>query len=569
MTPDKSLKLESDLTLAICKIVNSPRALAIKMMVEHQEWEQLVQMTIEPRFYENPRNFAEDYLVTKVMSKSQSLPTSWDTRKVAIEAFLASERLCHETNHRLQSEPLQKWERTARRWISRILGPLDRAAIDKIVLLSRHGPGGSVGVRADGLVPSDKFDSIPTVTPELAPFASTLMGESWFEYRPHVKEVVGSQFFTVPKNAKTDRSCAKEPTLNVYFQLGIGIYIARRLKRFGVDISDQTWNQHLASMAQELGLATLDLSMASDLISTVLVFRLLPRRWQYLLSLARSRFVTMSRGDEPILLEKFSTMGNGFTFALETLVFFAVCKAICPEGAIVSAYGDDLVVPQRNVMDTIDALEFLGFKVNRAKSCLAGRFFESCGTDWFDGINVRPFFLTGQDEELHVPYLVTQANALRRWSNRLLGGVGCEARYMPVWNALYEASPAAWQRCVVPLSAGDVGFISTPQYGSRRWDHGYQRVRYRYRRIRSVPERVRKTSFGVELAILAGARPSSYLDSLTSGMYEGVMAIAQGLREEDLSDMETRGFENPRGLYGLSRPGWAWCDTWPDGLDWV
>jgi hypothetical protein len=226
-------------------------------------------------------------------------------------------------------------------------------------------------------------------------------------------DIVYSRVAFVPKTAKTDRSIAIEPVLNSMLQLGIGDYMADRLKRVGCDITDQSRNQQLARVGSLTGaLATLDLSSASDTVSVELVRSLLSPEWFDLLSYFRTSTVRMDDGSLH-RLEKFSSMGNGFTFPLETLIFWALASS-ASEGVeddpLTVAYGDDIIVSVAAVPRVCEILHVCGFSVNMEKSFWSGPFRESCGADYYLGTNVRPVFvknrLSGADVfRLHNFYL--------------------------------------------------------------------------------------------------------------------------------------------------------------------
>lgn len=195
----------------------------------------------------------------------------------------------------------------------------------------------------------------------------------------------------VPKNAKTYRSIVVEPCLNGFAQAGLGKYIAKRLRSVGVDIRNQVPNQEWALLGSLLGdLATIDLSSASDMIARELVRALLPEDWYRLLSAFRTSEV-LYKG-KTIALEKFSSMGNGFTFPLETLIFWALTRSAVGNDGIVSVYGDDIICPVSSYGRVTEVLTAVGFIVNPDKSYAAGPFRESCGCDYYNGINVRPFY---------------------------------------------------------------------------------------------------------------------------------------------------------------------------------
>lgn len=95
--------------------------------------------------------------------------------------------------------------------------------------------------------------------------------------------------------------------------------------------------------------------------------------------------------------EKFSSMGNGFTFELETVIFYALARACGGSKACTHVFGDDIITESEVVPLLREVLDFCGFVVNEEKSFSSGSFRESCGHDYFDGVFVRPVFW--QDEE--------------------------------------------------------------------------------------------------------------------------------------------------------------------------
>lgn len=203
-------------------------------------------------------------------------------------------------------------------------------------------------------------------------------------------QIMDAALTFVAKNAKTYRAIATEPPLNGVYQLALGDYIARRLAKFGVDLSDQSRNQRLAKEGSLTGaLATLDLSSASDTVATELVYHLLPVDWALALSVGRSSAV-LYKG-EKIVLEKFSSMGNGFTFALESLIFWALASS-CSAGGEVSVYGDDIIVETAAVPLLTEVLTACGFTLSPGKSFSTGPFRESCGADYYRGFDIRPYY---------------------------------------------------------------------------------------------------------------------------------------------------------------------------------
>jgi len=204
--------------------------------------------------------------------------------------------------------------------------------------------------------------------------------------------------FCVPKKATASRMAMAEPILGTFVQRGIGGNMKRSLLKKGCNLYDQTLNREYARLGSLNGdIATVDLSSASDMISRDVVKALLPLNWFTLLSQWRTDLAYLKSNNEYILLEKFSSMGNGYTFELESCIFYACAQVATslsggnPEKC--SVYGDDIICPTVAVPHLYSILSWLGFKVNTEKSFTKGLFRESCGGDYLLGIDVRPFYV--------------------------------------------------------------------------------------------------------------------------------------------------------------------------------
>jgi hypothetical protein len=58
----------------------------------------------------------------------------------------------------------------------------------------------------------------------------------------------------------------------------------------------------------------------------------------------------------------------------------------------VYVYGDDLIVSADMAPLVVEDLEAFGLKVNAAKSFWTGKFRESCGGDYYDGVDITPVY---------------------------------------------------------------------------------------------------------------------------------------------------------------------------------
>lgn len=222
--------------------------------------------------------------------------------------------------------------------------------------------------------------------------------------------VRGNKMASVPKSFKEDRFICSEPTLNLRVQMAVGAAIQRRLKKVGIDLVTQPLvHRNLCKVITKhnLNFATVDWSEASDRLWTDLVRKLLSEcpGWLFLLEYSRSHETLFEGTWHKNAM--FSTMGNGSTFPLETLLFWAICSSCCLHSNVdddfVSVFGDDCILPSGAVDTLIQVSQQIGWKINETKSFSTGPFRESCGMDAYLGYNVsgpRPKnFRTGRNIE--------------------------------------------------------------------------------------------------------------------------------------------------------------------------
>jgi len=453
----RTFSVELGTFLRTCESIGTARALSCYLLAEANEWDQY--LDLDRPDAESP-SFADDYLVTEAMRKNPQLKTSYNPRKEATKAWWAAEMQCNDTNDRLVSysrgdvSPMAKRTNEvisrAQQIISDILGPLTREKLEFMEDNFRYGPGATSSVAGNDVVASKKYSCSMHVTPRLYPYWRTLVPRSSNELELRAY----SRVTFVPKTSKVDRAIAIEPHLNIYVQLGIGALLRHRLKRYGIDLDHQAdVNRRMAKNAIYTDRATVDLSSASDTIASELVWLLLPVEWACLLDVARTEY-SLIDGQE-VRLSKFSSMGNGYTFELESLIFLALARATGDSGAV--SFGDDIIITRDCFPDLKNALDFLGFSVNTKKTFLAGRFFESCGNDYLDGKMIRPFYFKGDYHDFSTA-CVRIANKVRRYSHYRNDDDGCDIRFVRVWSYARRACPIA-SNTYIPLGYGDAGLI--------------------------------------------------------------------------------------------------------------
>jgi hypothetical protein len=428
---------------------SGPFADHLTKCIGESDWHGLVDFSIDYAVG-TPYELAHARQALAFFQKLECLPLGINTEDVAWESFKEAEEKCRLTNRRLRAARLDGTITPpgvelvillAQRKISEALGPVP--SLDELDF--SFGPGATTTVKASASSARWKLDAqlecshnlVPALPALLSalpliadshrekPGNQTVKSDSehryddktyqmandeflrsyavWFALEEHMGvnpmitvSIVNGKLVFVVKNAKTKRSVVVEPPLNQLPQKGVGKYLKGRLRSIGLDLSKQEErNKLLARQASVQGhVATVDLKQASNTISLEAVKELYPEAWYlFLLNFRTSR---VEYKGEVITLEMFSSMGNAFTFELETLMFWAIAWAVTRlEGENVDdvmCYGDDILLPTRCVPTLTKVLHYLGFELNLSKSFWEGRFRESCGGDYVSGFDIRPYY---------------------------------------------------------------------------------------------------------------------------------------------------------------------------------
>ena len=509
-TPDRSRWVAS----IIAGLSKTSFGESYRAAVASGDWQEIMkQVTPHPSSYENSEDFAVDYLLSELLSKMDPKTTGSSPdvlRDIALTKFVNSEDQCASTNQRMTQEygrlgyaEFDPIVISARRKIASCLGPFCWNEASRHFAHGKHASTRLPRAKGDMYY---KFRDSPDTTAmceTLSKIAISLI-KPWQGAEPEnwsdcsVNTVVGNRITTVPKTAKTDRTIAIEPCMNMFLQKGIGSMMKSRLRRKGIDLRDQSRNQKLAQIgASDGSLATIDLSAASDTISTKVVELLLPPDWYNAMNITRCHYGVWPDGTVK-RYQKFSTMGNGFTFELETLIFWGLCSAVVDNLGLsdkrIGVYGDDLIVNTGAYESLTYTLTKFGFTQNSKKSYATGPFRESCGSHWFLEREVTPFYIREGIENVTQELLCV--NNFRRWANRVYSG------FIPprVWNvylALRDTLiPEDWVRGIkIPDGFGDLGVVSSFEEAlPQRAPHGLEGWVCETLQITPVPKKVVKAS---------------------------------------------------------------------------
>lgn len=328
------------------------------------------------------------------------------------ELNLRTDELWHDVQkhvclHMYHQEPLwvKNVVQTARRLIKEILGPYD----EKVHMgLCSFGTKATTGSSARDAYLDSKITALT------GSVGQHLWFQKYLDTDPLLQEILSKHGegsvvthlnqSNVPKSYKIFRGITPNTTIGNFHTIGLGRYLMMRLSQAKLNIRklQDRHRKWVKWLSKTLTHVTADLSSASHCYTSALINRLVPRDWFVALNVGRIRYVDV--GGVIANQASFMAMGIGFTFPLQTLCFYAILKAIATltgtKGRI-SVYGDDLIYPRRMHTYAAKALVHLGFKLNTDKTFVTSKFRESCGADFFDGVDVRPFQPEGSAAELN------------------------------------------------------------------------------------------------------------------------------------------------------------------------
>lgn len=440
------------LLLKVYRAGGTARSKKLLELTERREWALLQQERItDPSVYRYPGALKRDLAVCDFFRK---VPLPGDTERLHKEAIATFHR-CEAINaatvarltpflrngpYEVEDEGVVQFITAWRKNVFRVLGTLP------LRLEPLFTQGSTLSDRASFITIPDKMSSRPTVYGSMLDIWKHSVSCTPLDDFEPVK-VLGNRFFSVVKDSVKRRGCCVESSGAVMLQRGAAEEIRRRYeRRYKVDLKTAPIEIHrpLACEGSQNGeWCTVDLSDASDLICWVLVALVLPPAWFDLLNSLRAHYTEID--GRWFKLTKFSSMGNGFTFELMTLLLRTLCETI-DESKDSFVFGDDIIIRKEIFSDVVSALRFFGLVPNMRKTFCEGPFRESCGGDYHSGQAVRPYSMNRLPDEPQ--HWIAIANGLRRTDPAL---------------AVFGA---AWRHCVDQVPRQWRNFTSDPELGN-------------------------------------------------------------------------------------------------------
>lgn len=380
-----------------------------------------------------------------------------------------------------------------------LLGDLEFLPLSPNNMKPRFGPGANV----EHLHGSQKwsFSTWPNEASDLFQYAD-YYAHGGFELQedgstiyvdytrtPSNQGEVCSHVCFVPKDFRGPRVIALEPIAYGTLQLGIADYLIKILRTQQIGFKDQRTNQLLAKLGSITGeYATIDLKDASDSIPWSVVYRVFSqipvKTYTYFGSEVSTNFGDVLSATRTGVLKfrgntedchMFGTMGNGLTFPVEALIFWALCHVAMGTAladteqlmnpSYLRVYGDDIIVTTHDFEVVVKLLSSLGISVNKLKTFTSGAFRESCGGEFILGASVKPVYLrrlnfTSANDSAHtIASLVQTANQLLYLGNihsfEVIKQLVEKSLNSPLMWAHSELTPFSWHMDKHPLHRDD------------------------------------------------------------------------------------------------------------------
>lgn len=485
--------------LAAWAALDTPLCATLKDLYLQRRWVDLLSIKVAPGSYTDSETYFRDAQAVALVRKLDLKLPGINTKQKALDKMLLAEKRCASTNVRfaryLENGPFEDPSELrclsilelVREKVMRIMGPCPSWE----QIHPRFGPGAVVETVKGRVTPLDKISVRPTTYPSARFLEHDWYATAWARslgYDSAPIEVRGERFSTVRKDWDIDRTIGVGASLPVYYQLGVGKHLRRRLRQFGIDLdTGQATHRQVAKCGSRRGSsATIDLVSASDTIARNAVRYVSSDTWYQLLDSLRAPVIEI--GGAWYRLERFSSMGNGFTFELQTIFFLAIALVAVElsgeeavAGKTVHVYGDDIIVPTKSYPTVSALLRYFGCEPNAKKSFGEGPFRESCGGDFWNGEVVRPHY---QKELPHEPAeWIALANGLRRAALARWGGPGPLLR---AWLKTLDQIPSEIRKCRGPTSLGDIVIHDDPAH----WNYTVRCSRRYFRCWRPVSRQV-------------------------------------------------------------------------------
>lgn len=372
-------------------------------------------------------------------------------KEKALEEFLEDNARCmlFNANYSISDLPpfVKAVRERCRTFVSRLRIDYDMSTM--LTLMSHElavGPGSSRKVKSEGFY-EKLFGGVVSYTSPMVYGIYKLLvntsGPLWVLGEAVRLNLYGTgdrltvaSFTSVLKTNLTNRGICTQPSLNMTCQLALNFGPLREmLKRyFDCDLVDQQFkNRKLAQIASRgpvvdrethrvFQIITVDMTRASNFPFCVIRDLFSDTAFLDLIEKLRSPLMDVPSQRGMRLVEKHmcSSMGNGFTFSLMTLYFSMIVSTlydmaslpqyisvidpddgVCRQVKSWAVYGDDIIVDVSVYPALVQVMSSFGCLINKQKTCdvsatARGSYYpvfrESCGADYFDGLNVRPVY---------------------------------------------------------------------------------------------------------------------------------------------------------------------------------
>lgn len=336
-----------------------------------------------------------------------ALPYSKETEKDAKKNFILNEEILEEIGRKPE---VLVFANKLRKDFETHWQDLSRPCVHEILHKFRPRPTNGTFVGCDELYYLSRNSTAhsfryPSDVESFSGFYKPYSGTKVINGLKPITEPDYSELMLVPKDSRGPRTICRETLKRVETQMSFFDFTTQGLHQGSegaINFIDQLVNRKIAEESSVSKLySTLDLKDASDMVSHRVISAIFGSspglRW----------FISGSRRATSVLvdgafkkLHKLAGMGSGLTFpTMSLLISLSICRGVLDKypnllyndvRKDVFVYGDDICIKSEWADIAAISLAKIGLKVNLLKSFSKGNFRESCGGDYFYGLDVTP-----------------------------------------------------------------------------------------------------------------------------------------------------------------------------------
>jgi len=166
-----------NIVLSLMAGLDCPRSLTVKLMVEHEEWDQLTQLDVNPLHHLDSDSYLRAASASELLRKYQGFTLDLDLEAATLEKWEWAEKRCFNTNVKFNEymdygtingevphAKIEKFLFDLRKYTRLLLGDGPPQ-----IFRGYFGPGATVSDMSEYTTVPNKMSTVPTFTPSALP----------------------------------------------------------------------------------------------------------------------------------------------------------------------------------------------------------------------------------------------------------------------------------------------------------------------------------------------------------------------------------------------------------------